>query len=91
LVRNWAAYWNKGHLFLITFEYQKGAAYPDFGSSAEAYSSDKILELETIAPLKLLQPNESVRHIENWYLFRDVPEPFNDTDIEKNILPLIPV
>ena len=88
---NWTAYWNKGHLFLITFEYQKGAVYPDFGSSAEAYSSDKILELETIAPLKLLQPNESVRHIENWYLFRDVPEPFNDTDIEKNILPLIPV
>jgi hypothetical protein len=88
---NWAAYWNQGHLFLITFEYQKGAVYPDFGSSAEAYSSDRILELETIAPLQLLQPNESSQHIENWYLFRDVPEPFNDTDIEKNILPLIPV
>jgi len=88
---NWVAYWNKGHLFLKTFEYKKGAAYPDFGSSAESYSSDRILELETIAPLKLVQPNESAEHIENWYLFRDVPEPFNDADIEKNILPLIKV
>ena len=88
---NWVAYWNKGHLFLKTFEYKKGAAYPDFGSSAESYSSDRILELETIAPLKLVQPNESAQHIENWYLFRDVPEPFNDADIEKNFLPLIPV
>ncbi|MGP8079029.1 MAG: hypothetical protein ACLPVI_00770 [Dehalococcoidales bacterium] len=88
---NWAAYWNKGHLFVKTFEYQKGATYPDLGCSAEAYSSNRNLELETVAPLKLLQPNESSQHVENWYLFRDVPEPFNDTDIEKNIVPLIPV
>jgi hypothetical protein len=88
---NWVAYWNKGHLFLKTFEYKKGGVYPDFGSSVEAYSSDRILELETVAPLKLVQPNESAEHIENWYLFRDVPEPFNDADIEKNILPLIKV
>jgi len=37
-----------------------------------------------------VQPNEAVDHVENWYLFRDVPEPFNDGDIEKNILPLVP-
>jgi hypothetical protein len=88
---NWVAYWNKDHLFLKTFEYKQGGVYPDFGSSAESYSSDRILELETVAPLKILQPNESAQHIENWYLFRDVPEPFNDADIEKNILPLIKV
>ena len=87
---NWVAYWNKGHLFLKTFEYKKNGVYPDFGSSAESYSSDRILELETVAPLKLVQPNEAVDHVENWYLFRDVPEPFNDGDIEKNILPLVP-
>ncbi|MGA7844902.1 MAG: hypothetical protein WCC72_11825, partial [Dehalococcoidales bacterium] len=53
---NWVAYWNKGHLFLKTFEYKKNGVYPDFGSSAESYSSDRILELETVAPLKLVQP-----------------------------------
>jgi hypothetical protein len=85
----WAAYWNKGHLFLKTFDYVKGAAYPDLGSSAESYSSAGNLELETVAPLTLLQPGASSQHVENWYLFRDVPEPMNDADIEKNILPLV--
>ena len=78
-------------LFLHMIEYKQGGVYPDFGSSAESYSSDRILELETVAPLKLLQPNESAQHIENWYLFRDVPDPFNDAGIENNILPLIKV
>jgi hypothetical protein len=87
---NWAAYWNKSHLFLKTFEYKKGSVYPDLGSSAEAYSAANLLELETVAPLQLLQPGESAVHIENWYLFRDVPEPFTDADIEKHVLPLVP-
>jgi hypothetical protein len=86
---NWIAYWNKGHLFLKTFEYSKGANYPDFGCSAEVYTAANILELETIAPLKLVAPGESVSHQENWYLFKDVPEPFTDADIEKHILPLV--
>jgi hypothetical protein len=85
----WTAYWNKGHLFVIKFAYQKGAVYPDFGSSAESYSSNDNLELETVAPLTTLQPGASVEHVENWYLFKDVPEPKNDADIEKHILPLV--
>jgi hypothetical protein len=34
-------------------------------------------------------PGGSAEHVENWYLFRDVPEPKNDTDIDRNILPLV--
>jgi hypothetical protein len=87
----WIAYWNKGHLFVKTFDYQKGRAYPDLGSSAEAYTNNNNLELETVAPLKLVQPGESVEHVENWYLFHDVAEPLTDADIdtiEKHIPPL---
>ena len=80
---DWAAYWNNGHLFVKTFDYKNGASYPDFGSSVEVYSAKENLELETLAPLKLLQPEESVEHVENWFLFRDVPEPFIEGDIEK--------
>ena len=86
---NWAAYWNKGHLFLKTFEYKKGAAYPDFGCSVEIFSGLDKLELETVAPLTKLQPGMAVEHKEEWYLFGDVPEPQADSDIEQNILPLI--
>jgi hypothetical protein len=46
-------------------------------------------ELETLAPLVTLPPGGSAEHIENWFLFRDVPEPQNDNDIDQNILPLI--
>jgi hypothetical protein len=90
LVSNgWTAYYNQGHLFVITFEYVKGASYPDLGSSVEAFSSKFALVLETLAPLRLLQPEASVEYTENWFLFRDVPEPQNNNDIDQNILPLI--
>ncbi len=77
----WTAYWN-GNLFVKTFDYKNGAVYPDFGSSVEVYSAKENLELETIAPLKLLQPGESVAYTEQWFLFPDVPEPLTDADVD---------
>jgi hypothetical protein len=85
----WGAYWNKGRLFIKTFEYIKGANYPDFGSSVEVYSGKGNLELETLAPLRLLQPGESAELVENWFLFKNVAEPKNDSDVEKHVLPLV--
>ena len=92
-ISGWAAYWNNGHLFVKTFDYKNGA-YPDFGSNVETYSGNTNLELETLGPLKLLHPGASVEHVENWFLFRDVPEPLTEGDIEtieKLILPSIKV
>jgi hypothetical protein len=73
-----------------TFDYKNGAVYPDFGSSVEVYSAKENLELETLAPLKLLQPGESVAYTEQWFLFPDVPEPLTDADVDtiaKHVLP----
>jgi len=90
LVSNgWTAYYNQGHLFVITFDYVKEALCPDLGSNVEAFSGKFALELETLAPLHVLQPEASVEYTENWFLFRDVPELQNDNDIYQNILPLI--
>jgi len=85
----WAAYFNRGHLFLKAFDYENGLPYPDFGCSVECFTNDAILELETLGPLTLLEPDEYLEHVEKWFLFRDVPEPHNDSDIERNILPLL--
>jgi len=85
----WAAYWNNGHLFVKTFEYKNSASYPDLGCSTEVYASNENFELETIAPLKLLPPDESSEYVENWFLFQNVTEPFTDNDIETKILPLL--
>jgi hypothetical protein len=80
-IDGWAGYWN-GNLFVKTFDYKNGGSYPDFGSSVEVYSAKENLELETLGPLKLLQPGESVEHVEQWFLFPDVPEPLTDADID---------
>lgn len=85
----WVAYYNKGHLFVKTFAYKSRSVYPDLGCSVEVSTGKDILELETLAPLKLLQPGDSVEHIENWFLFHNVSEPFNNSDINQLILTLV--
>ena len=84
----WTAYYNNGHLFVVTFDYKKDAKYPDFNNTVQFWTGQGF-ELETLAPLSILNPGESAEHIENWFLFKDVPEPKNDSDIEINILPLV--
>jgi hypothetical protein len=85
----WLAYYNDGHLFVITYDYKDGIVYPDNNSPAECFSAEGNFELETLAPLVTVPPGGSAEHVENWFLFRDVPEPKNDTDIDRNILPLV--
>jgi hypothetical protein len=84
----WAAYYNDGHLFVVTYDYKPDAIYPDFNSPVELFTAEEF-EFETVAPLVKLNPGASVEHTENWHLFRDIPQPQNDTDIDRNILPLI--
>ncbi len=86
----WMAYVRRnGNLCVKTFKHIQGTAYPDFGCSAEMYTNEMMLELETLGPLVTLKMNESVEHAERWFLFRDVPAPKNDADVDKNVLPKI--
>ncbi len=85
----WIACANAGHLFVVKFAYQAGASYPDFGCSIESYTNEDMLEVETLGPLVRLQPGQSVEHVETWHLFRDVPVPTNDADVNRSILPLL--
>lgn len=85
----WAAYARNGHLFLKTIPYVEGATYPDMGCSAELFTNADILEVESLAPLATLEPGATVEHVENWFLFKDVPVPQNDADVEKHVLPKV--
>lgn len=85
----WLAYVNQGHLFVKTHDYVPGAAYPDMGSSAEVFTNQAMLELETLGPLVTLEPGTSVEHVENWFLFRDAPEPLSDDHVNQLILPKV--
>jgi hypothetical protein len=85
----WAAYARAGHLFIKRFGYVEGARYPDFGCSVEAFTNADMLELETLGPLVHLRPDDLVEHLEHWHLFRDVPTPRNDDDVDRHVLTLV--
>ena len=88
-VLGWLAYANDSHLFVKTACYKEGAAYPDWGSSTEVYTEGCMLEIETLSPCIQVPPGDAVEHVENWFLFRDVPFPRSETDIDQTVLPLV--
>jgi hypothetical protein len=85
----WAAYAREGHLFVKRFSYVPGASYPDWGCNVETFSNADFLEVESLAALVQLEPGGIVEHVENWFLFDDVPMPENDSDVDRHILPKV--
>lgn len=71
----WAAYINKGTLFMKSYDLVEGGTYPDNGCSFEAYTCDKFLEVETLSPLLMMAPNDSASHVERWVLVEGVEVP----------------
>jgi hypothetical protein len=65
----WIAYLLDGILFRKTIKPEMNSVYPDNNSNIEMYCNDQFVELESLAPLKTLNPNSSVTHIETWELF----------------------
>lgn len=61
----WTAYWVDGMAFVKQFSHENGE-HPDFGCSVEVYTNADMLELETLGPLKTLNPSERVQHTETW-------------------------
>jgi hypothetical protein len=88
-LHGWAAYSLDNQLFVKKFTRIEGDTYPDFGCNFEAYTNNEILELETLGPLRELQPGQSTSHQETWSFFSDVPKPDSEQDVDQWILPLI--
>ncbi|MGB9772597.1 MAG: hypothetical protein ACPL4I_01060 [Bacteroidota bacterium] len=85
----WAGYARNGHLFIKKFAYISGAKYPDLGCNAETWTNSEILEVESLGPLTRIDPDAFVEHTEHWFLFKGVPMPKNDDDVDKYILPVV--
>ncbi len=84
----WAAYYLKPDLFIKRFTTIEGATYPDFNSSLEVFSNNRMLELETLAPLATLQPGAQVVHEERWELHRNIDLAFSEGDVRAKVQPL---
>jgi len=66
--QGWAAYQFKDLQFIKQFDFTKNAVYPDMNSNTELYTAGDFIEIESLAPLHKVEPNESTEHVEHWKL-----------------------
>jgi hypothetical protein len=66
----WAAYSVNGELFLKRSQASATEEYPDYGCSVEIFTNQFMLEIETLGPLRVVEPGAAVEHIEEWSLHR---------------------
>lgn len=78
----WAAYVRDGHAFRKDFVVDPEGPYPDDSSAVEVYTDGRVLELETLAPLRPIEPESTVEHVETWTLAEGVDEPADAFDVE---------
>jgi len=82
----WIAYFNKNLCFIKKYEHELGANYPDKGCSWETYTSDWGVELESLSPIKRVEPGSFIEHTDEWYLFDDIPmPPIDEVQIETTL------
>jgi hypothetical protein len=65
----WIAYWREHVLFVKRFAPYADRPHFDSNCNVEVYCSDEFIELETLAPLVLLEPGLTVTHEETWEFF----------------------
>lgn len=86
---DWLAYQNGDQVFVKTTKLVKGGVYPDMGCTAEIFTNDEMLEVETLAPLTTLEVGAVAEHTEQWGLYQGIPTVNNDADVDAHILPLV--
>jgi hypothetical protein len=80
----WAAYVNQGHVFVKAFSFLPGAFYPDYGASSyEAFTAQYVMEMESLSPLGMLNPEETIEHKETWNLFQEINPLQNEAEISQ--------
>ena len=81
--RGWLAYIVDDTLFIKRSAYFAQETYCDFGCSSECYADSRFVELETLSPMKLIEPGESITHVETWEIHKDVVLPANEKAFEE--------
>jgi hypothetical protein len=88
--QGWAGYHRGRTLFVKRFPYEEAAQYTDFGSNCETYVKGPFVELESLGPLKRLEPGASTEYVEHWYLFPDVEIGGSEATLDAALQPLLP-
>ena len=84
----WAAYYVDEYLFVKATK-KLDKPYPDFNSLVEVYTNDKILELETLGPLRTIKPGSVNTHTEIWKLIHVGSVELSEEFIDKHIARIV--
>jgi hypothetical protein len=76
----WAAYFNHGTCFVKKYMPEKDANYPDNGMTYETFTTDFMLEMESLSPLFDVEPGDTIQHQEAWQLTANIDAPDNDDE-----------
>jgi hypothetical protein len=85
----WVAYARDGQLFVKQFACDRAAHYPDFGACVEVWVDTEMLELETLGPLRVVEPGGAVEHVEQWFLLDGVSVPATEEAVIADVLPRV--
>jgi len=84
------AYLLNGELFVKKFAASPEEEYPDMGASYETFTNERFLEIETLGPVRTLQPGESIDHVEGWSLHRPVAvDSWDDAELDRVLAPYL--
>ena len=67
-----AGYLLNNELFVKRYDADPSKKYSDMGVSFEIFTNGSFLELETLGPLEMIQPGQTVTHVETWSLHKNV-------------------
>jgi hypothetical protein len=87
--QGWAAYRLGETLFVKRFGFDEHAVYPDYGCNCEVFTAGSFIEVESLSPLKRLEPGESIEHVEHWHLFDGFRAGASDDELDAAISPLV--
>jgi hypothetical protein len=77
----WSGYLVGGVFFLKRYPWNPEAIYPDNGCNFETFTNARMLELESLGPLRSLEHKQSLEHVERWEL-HDGPASLDAADPE---------
>jgi hypothetical protein len=70
--QGWAAYANHGNVWVKVFDAVLGGEYADFGCNFETFTNQKMLELESLGEVTIVDADDHTGHIERWELLKGV-------------------
>lgn len=79
--QGWAAYLLGNDLFSKHIDVLPEGVFPDCGCNTELFTNQKMLEVETLAPLQKIEPGAVAEHTEKWALTRLAKTPASDEEI----------